>query len=263
MDRIPTHLQRLGGKVALVTGAGSGIGRGVALHFAAHGAVVLAAGRRRSKLAEIKKEIDSAGGACHVLRMDVESEQSVLGALGQLDEMRIEVDVIVNNAGVSGSIAPASDADIEGWMKVLRINLGGMMLVSKHFTAAMKRKMSGSIVNISSVGAKIGMESLTAYSASKAGVEGFTRSLALELAKYKIRVNAIEPALIMTEMTEPLIAGAASREKALEGFASKYPLGRIGTPLDIAKAALFFVSDDSEYITGAALNVDGGYLAGT
>ena len=238
-------------KVSLVTGASRGIGRATATALGAAGARVALGGRDEAALAETAELVESAGGEALRLSMDVTSEDSVVGAVAEALEAWGRIDHLVNNAGMAldGLLMRFRPAD---WDKVVETNLGGAYRVTRHVLPAMVRARTGRIVNLASVIGEIGNAGQTAYGASKAGIIGFTKSLAREVASRGITVNCVAPGLVETEMTRNMPA------KARDELLSHIPLGRAGTTEDVAGAIRFLLSDPASYLTGVVLRVNGG-----
>jgi NAD(P)-dependent dehydrogenase (short-subunit alcohol dehydrogenase family) len=246
---------RFDDKVALVTGAAMGIGGGIAEHFVKEGArvVIFDIDAERAR-----KKAESLGGAGRALAIqgDVAAEEDVQNAIARTLEEFGSLDVLVNNAGIHAP-KPVADLTSSDWDRQLAVNLKGVFLLCKYAIPHL-RKRPGSIVNISSTQAFISYADHAAYDASKAGVLGLTRALAVEHGPTGVRVNAICPGYIMTPMTERWLASLPDPELTMKQARAAHPLGRIGTPDDIAEAALFLASDAASFVTGAFLVVDGG-----
>ena len=242
----------LEGRVSLVTGASRGIGRAIARTLAAEGAHVVLGARDTAKLAEAVGEIASAGGRAEALALDVADRASVEGGVAHVLATRGRLDHLVNNAGVTRDNLLLRMKD-EEWQQVMATNLTGVFLCTQAALRPMLKQRSGRIVNITSVVGLGGNAGQANYAASKAGIVGFTKSVAREVASRGITVNAIAPGFIETEMT------ASMTDKAREAVLSAVPLGRVGRPEDVAGAALFLVSDAAAYVTGQVLAVDGGF----
>jgi 3-oxoacyl-[acyl-carrier protein] reductase len=241
----------LKGKVALVTGGAQGIGKAVALTLARHGADVIVADVNLEKAAETAKEVEAAGRAAMAVNVDVtrlsDVEQMVESAMGHFGK----VDILINNAGIARDKLILRMTE-EDWDAVLDVNLKGTFNCTKAIIKHMSKQRSGKIVNIASVVGEMGNPGQANYSASKAGVIGFTKTIAREFAQRGINVNAIAPGYIQTPMTDVL------PEKAKEELKRMIPMERLGQPEDVAQAVLFLVSEASSYVTGQVLNVNGG-----
>ena len=245
---------KLEGKTALVTGAGSGIGRATAVLFAREGASVAVNDINLSSAEETAEMIRQTGRKAIAVKADVADENEVTKMVERTIKELGGVDILVNNAGIGGG-GPVLESTVESWDRVNAVILRGSYLCSRQAGRWMAGRNSGKIVNISSIAALRFKANMSAYASAKAGIINFTRALALEWAPYHINVNCIIPGGIRTPMTEPLQATLTD-----EMIKELIPLGRMGEPDDIAKAALFLVSDDAAFITGAALAVDGGEL---
>ena len=245
---------RLENKVAIVTGAASGIGAATAQLFAAEGARVLAVDLQETGLH------DNHGATPHIdcLAMDITHAQAPETIISETINRFGQLDILMNNAGI-GSNAPGEDMALEVWQKTLDVNLTASFRLCQAAIPHLKNAPAGRIINVASVMAQHTDYGLSAYSASKAGVTGYTRTLALELGKFGITANCILPGAIHTGMTA---AGFANNEIA-DIWAKKSPLRRLGQPIDIARGALFLASDDGGFVTGHDLNVDGGMLLRT
>ncbi len=246
----------LTGKVAIVTGAAMGIGRGIALRLAEAGAAVVIADISPSAAEETVSQIRSAGGKAKAVKVDVASVADAIRTIEETVQAFGRLDILVNNAGIF-PFAPALEVSEALWDKVLAINLKGMFF----FTQAAAREMireghAGKIINIASIDAFHPTGNLVHYDSSKGGVVMMTKSLALELGPQNINVNAIAPGAIQT----PGASGPAISDEVIQAFAARIPLHRMGVPDDIARAALFLASAASDYMTGSVVVVDGGFL---
>ena len=242
-------------KVALVTGASQGIGRATALALAAAGARVAIAARNTEKLTALDVEIEAAGGASLVVPMSVADAGEVKAGFQQVLAKFGKLDILVNNAAITRDTL-ALRMKLEDWDAVLRTNLTGAHLCIQQALGAMLKQRSGRIINITSVVAETGNAGQANYVASKAGLIGLTRAIAVEVASRNITVNAVAPGFIETPMTDPLPQELKDRMKSL------IPLGRFGTDREIAAAIVFLASDEAGYITGQVLGVNGGMHMG-
>lgn len=245
-------------KVVLVTGATSGIGKVSALAFAKAGAKVIVSGRREAEGQAVVAEIKAAGGEATFVKADVAVEADVAALVAKTVATYGRLDVAFNNAGVelTGSIVDAAEAD---YRRVFDINVWGVITSMKHEIPVMLKQGAGVIINTSSVAGHVGMAGASIYVASKHAVEGLTKAAAMEYAKQGIRVNAVAPAAIETDMMNRFTGGG--NEEALSYMRSLHPVGRLGRSEEIANPVLFLASDAASFITGASLNVDGGLLA--
>jgi NAD(P)-dependent dehydrogenase (short-subunit alcohol dehydrogenase family) len=243
----------LAGKVALITGAGTGIGSAAALAFAAHGAAVVLAGRRRPELEAVAEQITTAGGQAIAIPTDVSVEDSVADLVKGAVKHFGRLDVAFNNAGVS-SYSPIETLSAIDFDKVMATNVKGVWLLIKHEVIAMRALgFGGAIVNTSSIAATGGTAGLSIYAASKGALDAMIRAAALEVGSDGIRINNVSPGFIMTPMNEGM------PQQMIDAIASHTALKRNGTPTDIADAALWLASDGARFITGQSIVVDGGY----
>jgi NAD(P)-dependent dehydrogenase (short-subunit alcohol dehydrogenase family) len=245
-------MTRLDGRVAIVTGAGQGIGHGVALCLARAGADVVVADAVRSRLAQATAEVEALGVRALGVQVDVTKADSVEGMVLSTLTHFGKVDILVNNAGVV-VVKPIADQTEADWDKVLDVNLKGVFLCCHRVVREMVKQKSGAIVNIASIAAFHYTVPHVPYAASKAGVVAITRDLAYEVARHGVRVNAIAPGPIETPMM-----GSALTQAQKEAYAKSIPLNRLGQPQDIGNAAVFLASDEASFITGATLPVSGG-----
>jgi NAD(P)-dependent dehydrogenase (short-subunit alcohol dehydrogenase family) len=252
---------RLAGKVAFITGAGSGIGRACAELFAQQGAKVVLAGRRIEPLNAAADHIKKSGGEAVVSLCDVTDSSQITRVLISAVDKFGSLTTIVNNAGVMFR-GNAEQTPEETWDALIDINLKGTFLVSRTAMEFLRRAGGGSIINIGSVYGIVGSKQRAAYAASKGGVTMLTRAMAMDHAQENIRVNCICPSLVETEMARQLFAYAPHPEEARRQRVSTIPMGRTGTPQEIAHLAAYLASDESAWVTGAALPIDGGESAG-
>ena len=246
------------GKVFLVTGGTSGIGRETAIQFANAGAKVVLAGRRKEQGAAVVNEIKSAGGEARFVQTDVTKEDQVKHLVEETVQHFGRLDIAFNNAGIEQT-GPITEVTEEDYRRVFDINVLGVFLSQKYEIPAMLKSGGGSIINTSSILGQIAMPGAGIYIASKHAVEGITKTTALEFADQGIRVNAVAPGAIATHMIDRFAgeAGTESREQ----LASLHPIRRLGEPKEIAAAVRYLASDAASFTTGISLPVDGGYLA--
>ena len=249
----------LAGKVALITGGTSGIGRDTAILFAKHGARVVVTGRRKEEGDETAKLARAAGGEAHFVQGDVSKTSDVQGFVQKTVEKFGRLDVAFNNAGIEGRWLPIVDLPEEQFDQVSAINIKGVWLCLKYEMQQMlKQGGGGAIVNMSSVAGLMGNAGSSAYVASKHAVIGLSRTAALEGAAHGIRVNTVCPAVIVTAMAERAFGDLDANQRLL----SMHPIGRFGKPMEIAEAVLWMCSDKSSFMTGHDIVLDGGMLAG-
>jgi NAD(P)-dependent dehydrogenase (short-subunit alcohol dehydrogenase family) len=249
-------MNTLENKVALVTGSGSGIGRAVALLYAAEGAKVAVSDINEENGGETVAEIKKRGGEAFFVKADTSKPEDGKKLVDDTVEAYGGLDIAVNNAGIGGPLKPTGEYPLDGWDKVISINLSGVFYGLRYQIPAMLRSGGGSIVNVASILGKTGTKSSPAYVAAKHGVVGLTKAAALEYADQHIRINSIGPGYIVT----PLVTNSLDEDtmKALVGL---HPMGRLGTAEEVAELALWLNSDKASFVTGAYYNVDGGYLA--
>jgi len=261
--------KRLIGKVAIISGGASGIGAETARQFAAHGASVVVCDVQDELGHGVAQEIIAAGGTAAYRTLDVTSEDSWIALVTETERTYGKVDVLGNIAGISGrpagmtvqtgaiSGAELKDQTLESWERIMAVNSTGVFLGTKSVIPAMQRAGGGSIINISSICGIIGSFANAAYHASKGSVRIFSKSAAIQYAKDQIRVNSIHPGFVDTPMARPGLLGNESGKARMEAT----PLGRFGKPYDIAMGCLYLASDESAWVTGSELVIDGGLVA--
>lgn len=253
---------RLRNKVALITGATSGIGQAAASVFAREGARVILVGRNKEAASRVAAEVAEAGSEARFIRADVSQPAEVRAMASAALEIWGRVDVLVNNAGGSrdgrGSVTQVSE---QGWSSVVQTNLNGVFLVSKEFLPSMIEKGGGVVINTASSYGLAAAKNMAAYSASKGGVIALTRQMAIDYAPHNIRVNCVCPGAVLTPLLDDYITSTADPEQTRRFLGERCPQGRIGRPEEVANTILFLASDESSYITGVALPVDGGLTA--
>jgi NAD(P)-dependent dehydrogenase (short-subunit alcohol dehydrogenase family) len=250
-------MEDLKGKVALVTGAGSGIGRACAEAYARAGARVVVSDRDAAGGEETVRRLEEAGGEALFVAADVADPAACAGLVARTLERFGRLDCACNNAGIGGEQNPTADYSDEGWQQVIDVNLSGVFYCLKHEIAAMLAGGGGAIVNMASILGQVGFATAPAYVAAKHGVLGLTKTAALEYAAQGIRVNAVGPAFIHT----PMIAAFEEDPEKRQMLLSLHPIGRLGNPEEVAAAVLRLSSEAASFVTGAYLPVDGGYLA--
>jgi len=250
-------MKELENKVAIVTGGTSGIGRAAAVALAAAGARVMVAARRESEGNETVKLAQNRGGEATFLQVDVTKEDDISRLVKETMDRYGKLDIAFNNAGVE-TLAPITEVNEEEYRKVFDVNVWGVLASIKHEVPAMLKNGGGSIINTSSIAGHVGMAGASIYIATKHAVEGITKSSALELAKQGIRVNAVAPAAIETDMIDRF---AGEEGESRDYLTALHPIGRMGKPHEVADAVVFLASDRSSFLTGHSLAVDGGFLA--
>jgi NAD(P)-dependent dehydrogenase (short-subunit alcohol dehydrogenase family) len=250
-------LNRLAGKVALVTGGNAGIGEAIAKTFAQEGASVVITGRRQDALDRVAGEIRQANGRCATVVGSVTDERHGPAAVQQAIQQFGALDVLVNNAGVGEFGRRLHELDDKTWARVLDVNVTGVFRMTRAAVPEMLRQRRGSIVNISSIASLVGLPALPAYAASKGALNALTRALAIDYAKDGIRCNVVSPGLIATPMAAPLLANPDQLNSILDD----YPIHRMGKPEEVASMVLYLASDDAAWVTGGNFTIDGGMTA--
>jgi NAD(P)-dependent dehydrogenase (short-subunit alcohol dehydrogenase family) len=244
--------------VVLITGALTGIGRATAFAFAREGSRVVISGRREEAGHTLAAELRALGAEAEFLRADVRFEAEVRSVVEQTVERFGRIDVAVNNAGTESQLAPIVEQSVANYEATFAVNVLGTLLSLKHEMRVMLPQGSGSIINLSSVAGQVGMAGAAVYAASKHAVEGLTKCAALEGASAGVRVNAVAPGPVATEMLDRFVGGS---EEGKASLLSTVPARRAATPEEIAQTIVFLASDKARYLTGQSVTVDGGYTA--
>ena len=247
---------RLEGKVALISGGARGMGAVEAKLFSSEGAKVVIGDVLDAEGQGVEAEINESGGECVFIRLDVTASEDWQAAVDLAVGRFGRLDILVNNAGISNR-ATLEDTSDEAWDRMLDINAKGVFLGTRHAIPAMRNSGGGSIINISSIYGLIGSRTSAAYHASKGAVRLLTKATAIQHASENIRCNSVHPGFIQTPMTETSFSDPEHRERLI----ANTPIGRLGVPEDIAKGVLYLASDESSYVTGAELVIDGGFTA--
>ncbi|HTS43614.1 MAG TPA: glucose 1-dehydrogenase [Puia sp.] len=249
-------MQALKNKVAIITGAGSGIGKAIALLFAEEGSKLVTSDINEKAGNETASAIAKKGGEVLFVEADTSRPEDGQALVEQALKKFGALHIAVNNAGIAGPLKPVGEYPIEGWDKVIAINLSGVFYGMRYQIPAMLNSGGGSIVNISSILGKVATKGAPAYVAAKHGLIGLTEAAAIEYADQKIRVNSVGPGYILT----PMLTNNLD-EATMKAVAGLHPMGRLGTPKEVAELVLWLSSDKASFVTGSYYNVDGGYLA--
>ncbi|MCH7642122.1 MAG: glucose 1-dehydrogenase [Chloroflexi bacterium] len=249
---------RLEGKVAIVSGGASGIGEATSRLFAAEGASVVIADVDDKRGPALESDIRNDGGEAAFIKLDVTDEDQWRAVVAETVARFGKLDVVVNNAGISAPGRPPTEQQtVEGWDAVMAVNARGVFLGTKHAIPEMRKAGGGSIINISSIYGNVGSKGGTAYHASKGAVRAFSKAAAIQYADVNIRVNSVHPGFVDTPMTDGLHSQPGVREERV----ARTPIGRMGVPEDIAYGILYLASDESGFVTGSELVIDGGMTA--
>jgi NAD(P)-dependent dehydrogenase (short-subunit alcohol dehydrogenase family) len=262
--RKETAVFRLEKKIAFVTGAGSGIGESIARLFAQQGAHVVLADLREDAAQQVAREIQEAGGSARVQLLDVAEEYQVKAAIEQVAALEGRLDILVNNAGIS-HVGSLLETSLEDWERLMRVNARGVFLCAREGVRQMLAQSphGGTIINMASVSAMIGIERRLPYCASKGAVLALTRSIAIDFAMQGIRCSAICPGTVQTPFVEGYLARnfVGHEDEVRQQLHARQPIGRMGQPDEIAYAALYLASDEAAFVTGSAFVIDGGWTA--
>lgn len=243
-------------KVALITGAGSGIGRSVAQLFAERGTRVVVTDIDEDGGRKTVELIEQTGGTARFVRHDTSSAEDAQKVVNDTIETYGRLDFAVNNAGIGGPSAPVGEYPLEGWDKVIAVNLSGVFYGMRYQIPAMLKNNGGSIVNVASILGQVGFVNSSAYVAAKHGVVGLTKNAALEYSAKNIRINAVGPAFIRTPLIEKNLT-----EEQIAGLVNLHPIGRLGEPREVAEVIVWLCSDKASFVSGSYYAIDGGYLS--
>lgn len=252
---------RVEGKVTVVTGAALGIGHATAILLAREGAKVAVTDILTEQGQHVVEEITASGGEARFWRLDTSDEQSVSETLAAVVDTYGRLDVLVNNAGISGVNKPTDEISLEEWNRVISINLSGVFLCTKHAIPYLRRSGGGSIINLSSIYGLVGAPDAPPYHAAKGGVRLMSKTDALLYAADNIRVNSVHPGFIWTPMVEHFLAEQGDPDVLRRAVDELHPIGHMGEPDDIAYGIVYLASDESKFVTGSELVIDGGYTA--
>ncbi|MFT4767880.1 MAG: 3(or 17)beta-hydroxysteroid dehydrogenase [Glaciecola sp.] len=252
---------KLAGKVALVTGAASGIGEASARKLSANGAALVLSDINESGAAALASELVATGGKAIAIRHDVTQPDDWERIIALTVENFGGLDILVNNAGIPGDNTGLMDLDLSKWHSVLSVNLDGVFLGLRYAGPALEKRGGGSVINVSSILGKVGLPGAAAYCASKGGVSLLSKSAALEWAPLKIRVNSVHPGFVETPLVDQALQNHEDAAGMRELLVAAHPLGRLGQAEEIANAVAFLASDEASFMTGSEMVIDGGYTA--
>jgi NAD(P)-dependent dehydrogenase (short-subunit alcohol dehydrogenase family) len=254
-------MDRVKGKVTIVTGAAMGLGRATAMMLAREGASVAVLDLNEQKGREVVSEIEKGGGKAHFWPLDVTKEQQIKSVFAEAAKLFGKINVLVNNAGIAGVSKPIDQITEAEWDAVQAVNVKGVFLCTKHVIPYMRQAKGGSIINLSSIYGLVGAQDVPPYHASKGAVRLMSKTDALFYAAEGIRVNSVHPSFILTPMVQGFAESSGNADAALKGLAELHPIGHIGEPDDVAYGILYLASDESKFVTGSELVIDGGYTA--
>lgn len=254
-------MSRVDGKVAIVTGSGHGIGRATCKVLAKEGANVAVTNRSNDAGESLTREIQKEGGTAEYWHLDVSKESEVKSVFDQVRQKWGRIDVLVNNAGISGVDKPTHEIEEDEWNTLFSVNVNGVFFCTKHAVKAMLETGGGSIINLSSIYGLISAPDIPVYHASKGAVRLMSKTDALLYAKNNIRVNSVHPGFVWTPLVEQYLSEQGNVEEGRKALDQLHPIGHIGQPEDVAYGVLFLASDESKFMTGSELVIDGGYTA--
>ncbi len=254
-------MSRLEGKTAIVTGGANGIGRATCMLLAQEGAKVAVTDIEENLCEQIVDEIEQSGGTARSWFLDVSDETNVRDVFAAVDENLGGITVLVNNAGIAGESKPTHQLSAEEWDQVMNVNVKGVFFCTKHAVPYMQQNGGGSIINLSSIYGIISAQDIPPYHASKGAVRLMSKTDALFYASDNIRVNSVHPGFIWTPLVEELLARQGDVDEGRRALEQRHPIGKVGDPEDIAYGIVYLASDESKFVTGSELVIDGGYTA--
>jgi len=255
------NMGRVQNKIAIVTGGALGIGQAVCLLLAKEGAIVAVTDVLDKEGQEVARQIQASGGKATFWHLDVSNESEVKNVFAEINRQLGQIDILVNNAGIAGVSKPTHEITEQEWDRVMAVNVKGVFLCTKHAIPYLKKSGGGSIINLSSIYGIVSAPDVPPYHASKGAVRIMTKTDAFLYAKDNIRVNSVHPGFVWTPMVEGYLKSQGDVEAGRKYLDSLHPIGHVGEPIDVAYGILYLASDESKFVTGSELVIDGGYTA--